>query len=194
MRETNLSKSIERGDVKVGDKIRVSRELIVKEARPTTIYAGSDNPRTSVVVITTESDTIALTPNESVTLLERDKPSEIEIPTTATHIFWQDTDDYDYYARRNDASQEWITSEGPSHTYTTPALIEEIEDPAGDFDEYQPGSFQILKRKAIFDGGPISISPSTVNLLREQFEGGAIPARSIITDIAPKSWNIVGAS
>lgn len=194
MRETNMSEIIHRHQVEKGDKIRVSRELTVKDVRTSTIYVGKDKPLTPIVVVTTETDTIALTPKESVTLLERDKPSEIEIPITATHIFWQDTEDHDYYARRNDVSQEWVTSEGPSDTYTTPALIQEIEDPAGEFDEYKPGSFQVLKRKAIFDGGSINLSADSLNRLREQFQqGGLVRGGSIHPGVMPQALSIVGA-
>ena len=150
MRETNLNKTIDRTDVKVGDKIRVSREVVVTGVRETSIYDQTAGKRKNITVVNTATDTLALSQTEAVTLLERDKPSEIVIPTSATHVFWQDDDDYDYYARRDSVSEEWVTSEGPEDTYTTEALINEIEDEFGEFDEfgvYKPGSFRVLKHK-----------------------------------------------
>lgn len=147
MRETNINKNIPRTEVKVGDKIRISRDVIVKTTRETSIYDHATRSRKPITVVGTATDSVALTNGETVTLLERDKPSEIVIPASATHIFWQDTEDYDYYARRNEVSEEWVTSGGPDDTYTTEALIQEIEDPAGEFDEYQEGTFQVLKHK-----------------------------------------------
>ena len=147
MRETNLNKTIDRTDVKVGDKIRVSREVVVTGVRETSIYDQASRKRKNITVVNTATDTLALSQTEAVTLLERDKPSEIVIPTSATHVFWQDDDDYDYYARRDSVSEEWVTSEGPEDTYTTEALIKEIEDHLGEFDTYKPGSFQVLKHK-----------------------------------------------
>lgn len=147
MRETNLNKAITRTDVKVGDTIRISRDVVVKAVRETTLYAGVGKPRRPITIVDTGKDTVGLTEDESVTLLERDKESEIKIPLTATHIFWQDTEGYDYYARRTDVGAEWVTSVDSNLTFTTPALIKEIENIGGEFDEYQPGTFQVLKNK-----------------------------------------------
>ena len=186
MRETNLSKPISRTEVKVGDKIRVSREVVVTGVHETSIYDQASRKRKNITVVNTATDTLALSETEAVTLLERDKPSEIVIPTSATHVFWQDEDGYDYYARRDSVSEEWVTSGGPNETYTTEALINEIDDPAGDFDVYKPGSFQVLKHKYAAGGftglpvggavgGPISLSSEAIAALSRQVGANILP-------------------
>lgn len=187
MRETNLNKPISRTEVKVGDKIRVSREVVVTGVRESSIYDQASRKAKNITVVNTASDTLALTATENVTLLERDKPSEIVIPTTATHVFWQDTDDYDYYARRDSVSEEWVTSEGPDATYTTEALIQEIEDEYGEFDAYKPGSFQVLKHKYAaggvvggFTGSPISLSSESIAALSSRLGANILPRNQVI--------------
>ena len=123
---------------------------------------------------------IAVDETISVILLERDKPSEIVIPASATHIFWQDEDGYDHYARRNEVSEEWVTSEGPDDTYTTAALIEEIDDPTGEIDVYKPGSFQVLKHKYAaggYVGTPISLGADSIAALSRQVSDSALRNR-----------------
>ena len=186
MRETNINNPIDRTDVKVGDKIRVSREVVVTAVRETQIYDRAKGKHKKITVVNTATDTLALGETETVTLLERDKPSEIVIPTSATHVFWQDDDDYDYYARRDSVSEEWVTSEGPEDTYTTEALIKEIEDEFGEFDVYKPGSFQVLKYKYATGGftglpvggavgSPISLSSEAIAALSRQVGANILP-------------------
>ena len=185
MRETNLNKTIDRTDVKVGDKIRVSREVVVTGVHETSIYDQASRKRKNITVVNTATDTLALSQTEAVTLLERDKPSEIVIPTSATHVFWQDDDDYDHYARRNEVD-EWTTSEGPEYTYTTEALISEIENESGEIDVYKPGSFQVLKHKYAAGGftglpvggavgSPISLSSEAIAALSRQVGANILP-------------------
>lgn len=153
MRETNLDKPIARQDIKVGDKIVVSHEVVVKAVRETDLYAGFGKERKPVTIVTADRDTIAITNDERVRLLERDKVI-LEIPVSATIISWKDDDGYDHYARRNEASGEWTTSQnGPKTTYTTAALIEAIEH--DEFDGYTEGSFEILKRHSPLASGGV---------------------------------------
>ena len=182
MRETNINNPIDRTDVKVGDKIRVSREVVVTAVRETQIYDRAKGKHKNITVVNTATDTLALGETETVTLLERDKPSEIVIPTSATHVFWQDEDGYDYYARRDSVSEEWVTSEGPEDTYTTEALIKEIEDEFGEFDVYKPGSFQVLKHKYAaggYVGTPISLGADSIASLARQVQDTSIRNRII---------------
>ena len=184
MRETNLSKPIDRTDVKVGDKIRVYAEVVVEDVRESMI--GLEGNRRGATIV---NGNIAVDETISVTLLERDKPSEIVIPASATHIFWQDEDGYDHYARRNEVD-EWTTSEGPEYTYTTEALISEIENESGEFDVYKPGSFQVLKHKYAAGyatggftglpvggavGSPISLSSEAIAALSRQVGANILP-------------------
>ena len=180
MRETNLSKPISRTEVKVGDKIRVSREVVVTGVREASIYDQASRKRKNITVVNTATDTLALSETEAVTLLERDKPSEIVIPTSATHVFWQDDDDYDYYARRDSVSEEWVTSEGPEDTYTTEALIKATEEHLGEFSTYKPGSFQVLKHKYAaggYVGTPISLGADSIAALSRQVSDSALRNR-----------------
>lgn len=187
MRKTNINKDITRQEVKVGDRIVVSREVLVTAVRETTLHAGVGQPRRPITVVTTPKDSIALTADESVKLLERDEPS-FEIPNNALVITWQDDDGYDYIARRNEISDEWVTSsEGPKVTYTTAALIEAIEDE--EFDGYTEGSFEVLKRKGFANGGyvnPIGLSDRSLNALRLGMQAAPI-ARSTILSSLPST-------
>lgn len=171
MRETNINKDIDRTDIKVGDKILISREVTVKKVRETTIYGGTGKPRKPITIVDTDTESMGVTADESVKLLERDKVDPIAIPTTAVLISWKDDDGYDHYARRNEVSEEWTTSDnGPKSTYTTAALIEAIED--DEFDGYEEGSLEIIKRKANFASGGvipgIKLGEDSLNKLRQQ--------------------------
>lgn len=165
MRETNINKTIDRSDIKAGDTIRITRDVVVKAVRQAQLSQGRP-----AAIVTTKNVTLAITEDESVTLLERDKESEIKIPLSATHLFWQDTDDYDYYARYYAGS--WRVSGAGGITYTTDNLIKEIENPLGEFDEYKEGSFQVLKELSA--GGMVSgYSAAAQGIAR--MSGGYIP-------------------
>lgn len=185
MRETNLNKPIARGDVKVGDRIEVSRDVVVTAVRESTISGGFGEPRIPVTIVSTDSDTLLLATKEKITLLERDKPSEIVIPASATHIFWQDTDGYDYYARREGVTGEWISSEDHTIKYTTDALINEIEDPSGDFGVYKRDSFQVLK-SSFLRGGVISrLSEDSMASLRNAMGSHYVIPSQVSRNILP---------
>lgn len=152
MRETNINEDIAHRDIKVGDTIVVSRKVTVKSVRETTIHAGVGKDRKPITIVGTDTDTIGIAETESVTLLERDKEPLVTIPLDAIIITWRDDYGYDYIARRDKVSDEWVTSsDGPNTTYTTDALVKAIED--DDFDGYQEGSFEVLRRKPHFATG-----------------------------------------
>lgn len=176
MRKTDINKDITRHDVKVGDKIVISREVTVQALRETTIHDGVGKPRRPITIVDTGKDSIGLTSDESVKLLERDEET-FQIPTNAVLIAWKDNDGYDHYARRNEVSDEWKTSQnGPKNTYTTAALVESIE--ANGFDGYQEGSFEVLKRKSNFASGGfvpgVTLGRNSMDILRD-----ALSARQV---------------
>lgn len=187
MRKTNINKDIARTDIKVGDKILISREATVKKVRETTIYGGAGKPRKPITIVDTDAESMGITAEESVKLLERDKPSEIRIPLTAKVIYWKDTEDYEYYARRDSVSQEWTVANDHGLKFTTEALIKEIEDESGEFDTYKEGTFEVLKHNYA-NGGFIPgtmIAEGALNKLREQMGRSIVaPARNV----PPTSW------
>lgn len=170
MRETNINKDIARTDIKVGDKIRITREVTVTAVRNDTIYGGSGKPRKPITIVTALEDTIGVTDSESVKLVERDKEPIFTVPMNALIIAWQDEDGYDHLARRNRPTDKWVTSQnGPKETFATEELIELIED--GEFDGYKEGSFEVLKHSTDFamggyvHGRPIGLSQQSVDTL-----------------------------
>lgn len=178
MRETDLNQNIERTEIKVGDTIVVSRKMTVKNVRYTTIHAGVGKPRRPITIVTSEDNTIGVTDDESVTLMERDKEPLFIIPAAAIIVTWRDDDGYDYIARRNDVSDEWVTSSnGPNTTYTTDALVRAIEE--GDFDGYQEGSFEVLKRAPRFvDGGHVggvALTQPSIDALKRLAQQNILP-------------------
>lgn len=186
MRETNINESINRQDIKVGDKIVVSREVTVKAVRETTLHNGVDKPRRPITIITTEKDTIGITADETVKLLERDKAPIFTIPLNAVVITWKDDDGYDHLARRNSVSEEWVTSsEGPQETFTTDALLDAIED--GDFDGYEEGSFEVLKSKPSFANGGyvggVNLGQSSIDAMTRLAQQNFLP-RNVLASAA----------
>lgn len=137
MRETNINNPIDRKDVKVGDKIRVSREVLVTGVRETSIYGGSGNPSKPVTIVSTATDTIALTATEAVTLLERDR-EVVKIPASARFVYWQDRYGEDYYARYDADRDAWVEDDGDEYE-STEKLVEYIEG------HLKEGTFQVLK-------------------------------------------------
>lgn len=138
MRDTTLNKPIPRSDIKVGDKIRISREVEVKKVRHTSIYGGLRNQSKPVTIVDTDGDTVAISDTEGVTLLERDRES-VKIPDSAQFVYWQDRDGEDYYARYDTDREVWI--EDDMDEYTTEKLIPYIEH------YLKEGTFQVLKHK-----------------------------------------------
>lgn len=168
MRETNLNQPINRTEVKVGDKIRVSREITVTSVRETTIHEGVGKPRQPITIVGTANDSIGLTKSEAVTLLERDREA-VKIPTTAEFIYWQDEGGDDYYARHDAEADEWVEDDGD--TYTTEKLVAYIEH------DLKPGSFQVLKHKRGFaSGGQIRLSDEALASLRNNL----LPRNAVI--------------
>lgn len=186
MRETNLNRPINRTELKVGDKIAISREVTVKAVRETTLHAGFGNPRKPVTIIDTDDGTLAITSDETLKLLERDKEPTFTIPPNAIIITWKDDDDYDHIARRDSVSEKWATSsEGPNNTYTTDALVAGIED--GDFDGYKEGSFEVLKSKPDFYYGGVTLGQESMRRLRDQMGINVLtqnfPPRGVVSSV-----------
>ncbi|AWY05000.1 hypothetical protein SEA_HORTUS1_18 [Microbacterium phage Hortus1] len=170
MREININEDIDRTDIRVGDKIRVSRVVTVEKVRNDSIYGGVGRDRKPITIVTSDVDTIGITETEEVTLLERDKEPIFTIPSNAIVITWRDDEDYPHMARRNEVSQEWVTSQnGPNEMFTTDALIKAIE--RDEFDGYMEGSFEVLKYKpnlaagGYVNGGRIGLSRESVDAL-----------------------------
>lgn len=157
MRKTNMSVPITRTEVKPGDKIRVVREVTVKTARPAKLSGGVD-----ATIVTTDvpegavGETLALTPKETVILLERD--IKVEIPKSAVVIYWQDRDGDDVYARYDADRQAWVDSDGDEYE-STEKLAQYIER------YIEEGTFEVLKRRPLFSEGGL-------------VQGYAVPGRS----------------
>lgn len=154
MRKTNLNTPIKRADLKSGDKIRIVREVTLKDVRQTTL---GNNVKAAIITTDqgAESVTLAITEAETVTLLERDV--KIDIPKSAVIVYWQE-DGEDYYARYDSDRQSWIEDDGEEYE-TTEDLAERIE-------EYiKEDTFEVLKRRPLFSEGGFA-------------QGGVVPGRS----------------
>lgn len=147
MRKTNLNTPIKRADLKSGDKIRIVREVTVKDAREATL-SGSVH----ATIVTTDvpqgavGETLALTLKEDITLLERDV--KVEIPASAVIVHWQDSDGEDYYARYDSDRKVWIEDDMDEYE-STEKLVEYIEK------YLKEGTFEVLKRRPLFAEGGI---------------------------------------
>lgn len=194
MRETNINEDIHRTDVKVGDKIAINREVTVKAVRETTLYGGFGNPRKPVTIIDTDDNTLAITSDDTLKLLERDKEPIFTIPLNALVITWRDEDDYHCIARRNTVGDEWVTSDhGPGFTYTSEALVVAINE---EFDGYKAGSFEVLKSKPYLTGGYVHgvlrTTPAidSIDALRVSMVQPLAPSRNVL----PRNFLTNGAA
>lgn len=176
MRKTNINQVISYKDIKPGDKVSVTGILEVKDIR-----IASDSPRLGKSAIATVAAPIdssydtswAILESDKVTLLERDV--EIEIPANAAFVYWQDTDDEDYYARKL-ANGKWQDSEMDEH-HSADILIEDILE--GEYGEYKLGSFEVIKhdKPKYASGGLVSgahfnplhtLSPGVISTIQRQ--------------------------
>ena len=185
MRKTGIDQTITRDDVKVGDKIRITREVTVKSVRPVSL--GNVGP--SVIIEaqvggTQERDSLALTRKETVTLLERDQ--SLEFGDNAQVVTWRVGDGSGFkqrFAVREVGGGSWITDD--NDTYSTGESLEgDILD--DEFGDYIEGTFEVLfpKPKPKFaDGGytgrnilnPIGISADTVSAIQAAARRGIAP-------------------
>lgn len=173
MRKTNLDHAILRYDVKSGDRIRIIREVTVKDARSATLSGGI-----AATIVTTDvpegavGETLALTSKERVTLLERDV--KVDIPKSAVIIYWQE-DGEDYYARYDSDRQSWIEDDGEEYETT--------EDLAKRIEEYiQDGTFEVLKRRSLFSegglvGGDVQLGARSLDELSRALSENILPGR-----------------
>lgn len=172
MRKTNLNTPIKRADVKVGDKIRITREVTVKDVREANLSGGI-----AATIVTTNvpegavGETLALTQKEEVTLLERDP--KIDIPKSAVVVYWQEDDGDDYYARYDSDRQVWIEDDGEEYE-TTEELAERIEECI------KEGTFEILKRRLLFAegglvGGDVQLGARSLGELSRALSDNIMP-------------------
>lgn len=171
MRKTNLNTPIKRADLKSGDKIRIVREVTVKQVRPAKLSGGVD-----ATIVTTDvpegavAETLALTQKEGVTLLERD--IKVEIPNSAVIVYWRE-EDGDYYARYDSVRRSWIEDDGEEYE-TTEDLAQRIE-------EYiQEGTFEVLKRRPLFAegglvGGDVQLGARSLSELSRALSDNIMP-------------------
>lgn len=135
--------TIHRSEVKVGDLIEVSRQVRVTDVRPTKLGHGFN--QVDAIVVSTNSDTLALTPKETVKLVER--PEVLEVADDARVVEWsvqKDDEDDDsievYYALKLDDGG-WQSSDDDNYD-DFGDLADDIKD--GSFGEYVPDSFKTV--------------------------------------------------
>lgn len=138
-----MSNIIHRNNVNVGDLIEVSRQVRVTAVRPTKLGQGFN--QVDAVVVSTNSDTLALTPKETVKLVER--PEVLEVADDARVVEWsvqKDDEDDDsievYYALKLDDGG-WQSSDDDNYD-DFGDLADDIKD--GSFGEYVPESFKTV--------------------------------------------------
>ena len=148
MRKTNINQTITRADVKKGDKVRIEREITVTDIRVAQLGRIND----AQIVTANGNETLALTPKETVTLLERDQ--SLDFGEDAKVVTWtveseeeteEDTDKpEDYFAVRIQGQDGWISSD--EDTYSDDEELE-ADILNGDFGEYVEGTFKVLSPK-----------------------------------------------
>ncbi|QDH48030.1 hypothetical protein LUPINE_22 [Microbacterium phage Lupine] len=151
MRKTDIDETISRHDVKVGDTIRISREATVTNIRETTL---GTHKRAIIATVTSgdginaNTETLALTDKETVTLLERDQ--SLDFGGGALIVTWGVVDDAQsdlketYFAMRLQDEANWVASDGDEYR-NDEALEEAILD--GEFGEYVDGTFKVIEPK-----------------------------------------------
>lgn len=149
-----MSKQIPIEDIKVGDTITITRQVVVDKVHLVNLQRGQ-----KAAIVTPKPDipgefpgTIAATRSETVTLDKRPKEKVI-IPESAEVIAWEDEDNYRYGAHKVGPGQWAIFGEDIDETRSTTDLQDEINDEYGDFDTYREGSFTVIKRKPDFATG-----------------------------------------
>lgn len=149
-----MSKQIAIDDIRVGDTITITRQVVVDK-----VHFAALQRSQKAAIITPKSDiageipgNIAATRSETVTLDKRPK-EKVVIPESAEVIAWEDEDNYRYGAHKVGPGQWAIFGEDIDDTRSTVALQDEINDEHGDFDAYREGSFTVVKRKHEFATG-----------------------------------------
>ena len=173
MTEDSKSVNIDRSQIKVGDKIEISRTAEVIAVRSASRASGLP----SLTIIEFEEGgvktTAAIGPHETVKRFE--KP--IELPDDALVITWKLENGRRYYATKRDDG-EWIDSEHDTIGDDADEVIECITDKFSYESAYAQGSFEVLKSKpkSFAAGGYVTPgTPTFANLF-----GSGIGARSPI--------------
>ena len=173
MRKTNINQTITRADVKKGDKIRIEREITVTDIRAAQLGRIND----AQIVTANGNETLALTPKEKVTLLERDQ--SLDFGEDAKVVTWTVASDEgtgtpeDYFAVRIQGQDGWISSD--EDTYSDDEELE-ADILNGDFGEYVEGTFKVLSPKP-------KLSLSTGGFVR----GGFVPTSNLTDTLSRMS-------
>lgn len=177
MRKTNLNQAITHAELKVGDKIRIVRDVTLKDVRHTTL---SNNIKAAVVTTDQgpQSVTLAVTDQESVTLLERDE-EKLDFGY-AQVVTWKTNEDEQFFAVKVNWEDSWLTSDEDDYANIEDLERDIVNSAFGD-GKYVSGSFEILFPKPSFANGGIirglklseSASASLANSLRAKI----VPAR-----------------
>lgn len=152
-------------DVKEGDRIRITRDLVVNSVRLANVGA------VPAAIIEFEGprgpQTLAVTADEKVDLLDRPVKAE----EGATFVYWR-SGGSDCYARKLEDGR-WLDYEGDKFDSLSD-LIEEIENGEFSYGKYETGSFQVIARepkqaedgeKSYFQPPQVALSPVTQALL-----------------------------
>lgn len=173
MRKTNINQTITRADVKKGDKIRIEREITVTDIRAAQLGRIND----AQIVTANGNETLALTPKETVTLLERDQ--SLDFGKDARVVTWtvegkEDTDKpEDYFAIRIQDEDRWLSSD--DDTYSDDEELE-ADILNGQFGEYVEGTFKVLSPKP-------KLSLATDGFVR----GGFVPTSNLTDTLSRMS-------
>lgn len=148
MRKKNINKVITPDEIKVGDKITISREVTVAKVRPSNFGRLGKG-----VVVTTDqgvdSQTVSVTDFETATLLERDESLDLK---GAKVVTWKTDDDEQFFAIKIEDEDGWLTSDDDTYSGDD-ALERDILTSAFGGGTYISGSFEVLFPKPKFATG-----------------------------------------